>query len=263
MLFYKEIDAEKSFSVTGIEEIRVKVLSPSVQIFKTESGQEARFHLYGKSIQPIDLVAETVDNVLSIEPRCQLAWLGTIESTRLDVYLPEGYDQKLSIQTSSGPIKMDVLSLEGLSLNTSSGNIDIRYLTARALKINTTSGAIDIGECYVSESVIRVTSGRVRVGNSQGNIDIQGTSGDVSITCSEIQNRSMNVKTSSGSVTLGLPGTAGFSIETHMISGKLQSDFSINAAAGSDEKNVNGRVGEGDNSIKIETTSGQIKIFKN
>jgi lia operon protein LiaG len=280
--WFREIDEEKHFGLDGIDEIQVTMSSTPIHIIRTETGSAIRFHYYGKSLQEMKLASEISNKTLSVKAKRKYVFLGTLEDTCLDIFLPGEYQRNILIKTSSGAVKMDSFSLADFNLNTSSGeleaesinaakttldtasgNLKIKKLGTNELEIKGTSSSINIGECTVREARIKVTSGNVILENSRGNLNIQGTSGSVSVICSEFEDRNIAVKTTSGGVTLGLPGTAQFVIEAKKTSGKFQSDFPIAVAGNADERHISGQIGTASNKVSLQTTSGEIKILKN
>jgi len=279
-LLFREINEDKYFSMEEIDEIQVTMSSTQIHIIRTETDNEVRFHYYGKALQEIKLVSEISNKTLKIERKSFL--FGAGEFTCLDIYLPGECKQKISIKTSSGAVKMDSFNLAGFTLNTTSGGLEaeginagkitlyttsgklnIKKLYANELEIKGTSSSVNIEECIVKEARIKTTSGKVILENSNGNFDVQGTSGSVLITCKEFEDRNIVLKTTSGGVTLRLPETAEFLIEAKMTSGKFQSDFPIDMTGNTDKRNITGHIGTASNKVSIQTTSGKIKLLKN
>jgi len=282
MFLYREIDEDKHYSLEGIDEIQATVSSAPVHIVRTEPGNEVRFHFYGKSLQEINLVSEIRNKTLIVEPRRKYFFFGTAEITHLDIYVPGEYGRKLFLKTTSGSVKLDSFSLMDFTLNTSSGDLETETIEVGKITVNTTSGRINlkklganeleikgtsslisVGECVVKEARIKTTSGKVTLENSIGNLNVQSTSGRILVTCCEFQDRNIVFKTTSGSVTLGLPRIAEFSIEAKTASGKFQSDFPISLSQNVDERTITGQIGMAKNKISVQTTSGQVKVYKN
>jgi len=280
-IMYREISDEKSFSLEGVNEIHITAVSTAVHLVRTETGNEARFHFHGKSLQEIRLVSEIRDKTLSVKPERKYFLLGTAENTHLDVYLPAGYKQKISLKTSSGAVLVDSFELEGFTLRTTSGGLEADTINARIIDLSTSSGklkvkklygheleikgtssAINIGESSVDEARVRNTSGGIILANHSGNLDIQSTSANVQVNCRGFNNRIIAAETTSGSITLGLPEDAGFLIEARTTSGQIHSDFALDTEV-SDRTKISGRTGTAENRISIHSKSGQIKVVKN
>ena len=127
---YREYSDEKVIDIKDIQEIQVNMAGSDVRLVQAETGSEARFHYYGKSLQEISLSVAAGNGTLTIGPKRKFAFLGTAENTKLDVHLPAAYRQKLSIKTSSGKVTTDALDLAGFTLNTSSGGLEAQRITA-------------------------------------------------------------------------------------------------------------------------------------
>lgn len=272
----KEINEEKSFSTEAAAEIEIDLSSTSLHIITTQ-GSEVRFHLYGKSRHDTNLSAEMNNGRITAQLKRRKSIISFGENLKMDVYIPEGYDKDLSIDTSSGNIKIDSLILADIKLNTSSGELDADMLTAERLIITTSSGdlnirrinaeklnvkgtssKINITECMARDADIVATSGNVKINNCGGSMDLKTTSASVEIGFNEFENKNVNIGSTSGNVTLELPHNAEFNYYVSTLSGRLQSDFFDDFIS----KRAEGQVGAKDNELTLHTTSGNIEILK-
>ncbi|EPY2278988.1 DUF4097 family beta strand repeat-containing protein [Clostridium sporogenes] len=65
-----------------------------------------------------------------------------------------------------------------------------------------------------------------------------------------------------GNVTLEISSTAEFLFETKTVTGKIQSDFPVNAEESTDKRKVEGQIGTKSNKVFLQTTTGSIKVLK-
>lgn len=164
-----------------------------------------------------------------------------MEAVSLDVYIPENYRKNLFIKTTSGIVKIDPMQLTEFSCITSSGGLNTDKLTADRMTVHTTSGFIRI------------------IDLDSGELKINGTSSDVTITCKELRNQSIDVVTTSGNTTVQLPGDAEFEYEV-ITNGKFESNFPIDIPQNTSRKNSKGIVGDKNNKVSIQASSGNITL---
>ncbi len=261
---FREIDEQPVIDVAAIDEIQVAVDSAPVHVTCNETGSEANFHYYGKSLQEINLTAEVRDKILYIKPSRKYVFFGTAETTHLDIRLPAAYRARLAVKTTSSRVTIESAELAGFTLNTSSGGLEAGEIKAGKIVIHTTSGRVQIEKIRTDELEIKGSSAAINIGECLVvKASIKNTSGKVALAYREFEGRQVIINTSSGGMTLGLPETAGFEIEARMTSGKLQSDFTIDTAGNTNQRHITGRAGIGNNKVTLQTTSGQIMIIKN
>jgi lia operon protein LiaG len=258
----REISDEKSLNIQGIDEILVTMTSAQVHLIREETGYEVRFHYYGISLQEIKLVAENSNQTLSVSAKRKYAFLGTVGDTRLDIFLPANYQQKMRIKTSSGKVIVDSLDLAEFTLTTSSGGLEAENINAGRVTLNASSGKLSIRRLSADELELKGTSSSVNIGECiVKGTRIKTTSGSVAVTYREFENQNVAIDTTSGSVTLGLPDTAGFSIDAKMTPGKFRSDFQFGSGTSTASK-ISGQTGTPDSTISVHAAGGQIEIVK-
>lgn len=278
---FKEINEEKYFTVEEVNDIQVTMSSTPVHIIRTAASDKVKFHYYGKSMQELNLSADINNKALVVETKRRID--GPIpEDMFLDIYIPEDYKKDLFIKISSGVVKIDSfdlasftldtssggleaeqISAEKVSIITSSGKLNIKKLKAKKLEIKGSSSAISIDECVAKETRAETSSGSITLKNSSGNFDFKGSAGNVLVGYKEFDNQNIAVSTTSGKVTVELPGNAEFLIDAKTTTGKIQSDFPINTVGNTDKKQIVGQVGTKNNQVSLQTTTGSIHILKN
>lgn len=159
-------------------------------------------------------------------------------------------------------MKADTLLAEKISINSVSGNININKIDASELVIKGKSSAINIDECIAKQSEIETYTGSITLNNNNGTLGVKTGSGKVLVSYNEFEDQEVNIKSSTGNVTLELPSSAEFLIETKTSTGKIQSDFHINENGSTDKKKLEGKVGTKNNKVILQTSSGSIKILK-
>jgi len=258
----KEINEEKQFNLEQIDGIQVTMSSAPIHLIRTETSNEVKFHYYGKAMQEITLVSEISNKTLIVSARRKYGFWGTGEVTCLDIYLPGEYERNISIETSSGLVKMDSFNLASIALKTTSGGLEAENIQTGKTALNTSSGKIDIKALLTDELDIKGTSSSINIGKFiVKEARIKNTSGNVLVSCQEYEDANMNIETTSGNITLGLPGVAEFLLKTGNTSGKIQNDFPLSASASVSGHKIEGQVGTKSNTVALHATSGNIRIL--
>jgi len=130
------------------------------------------------------------------------------------------------------------------------------------LEIQGLSSAINIDECIAKEAGMGTSSGNITLKNSSGSFDLKASSGKILVAYKLFEDQHINIETSSGPITLELPGTAEFLLEAQTSTGKFQSDFPIKLAGYTDKRKIEGQMGTKDNKILLKTSSGSMRILK-
>jgi lia operon protein LiaG len=244
--FTYTINDENVFLADGIGEIRIKTVSPDINVIPVEEGQ-IKAHLHGETVsgvsgQPVRLEAELRGNALVIEAKHKPNISINRSSVTLDVYVPSDFGGDMQLETISGRI-----DISGFNLN---------MLTAKSI-----SGAIEVSSMATTSISVGSTSGRVRLADFSGNLDFNLVSGslDAGFNASGSDIRG---KTVSGGVSLNLPSDASFELEADTVSGRIDCDFPITVTGSQPRRGLRGTVGSGGSSVDIKTVSGGINIHR-
>lgn len=274
----REINEEKSVSMDGLNSIQVDLTSIGVHFISNKTNNEIKVSFHGKAMQEIKLISKTDNNTLFLTVQRKHENLPLYEDVVLDVYIPETYTKNLSIKILSGAVKMDSLKLENFTLDTSSGKLEADKINANEITITSSSGSIriksadtkelkmigksssiSIEECIAKKAEMETYSGNITLKNSVGNFNLKSNSGKVLVDYKDYEDQNVNIETSSGSITLGLPAAAEFLLKAKTASGSFKSEFPIEIT---DKKNVKGQIGTKRNEIMFQTSSGSMNILK-
>ncbi|SCY31357.1 DUF4097 family beta strand repeat-containing protein [Alkaliphilus peptidifermentans] len=165
----------------------------------------------------------------------------------------------LTITSTSGDTVIGNATSNQMVLRASSGVINIDEITTNRLEHESTSGDFTIKKGNILNGQIEASSAKISVNNSNGDMSIVTTSGDVNLGYTEFDN-SINVFTSSGKVSLSLQRDASFTLRVNTSSGKINSDFPITTFGSPSKNKLEGTVGTGSGSITIGTSSGDVNI---
>lgn len=275
----REINEEKSYSVKQINGIQVDIGPQNVHFIESKESSEVKLHLSGKAMHKLKIVSEINNKTLCV--KLQRGSMPLFEKVVLDIYVPKEYGKNVSINMSTGAVKMDSFDLanftyntstgklevekinaEKVSINTSTGGVNIKKLRAKELKIKGKTSAINIDECIVKSGVVETSTGSVTLKNSSGTLDVKGGSGKVLVVYKEFEDQNITIENTTGSVTLELPNTAEFLVEAKTSTGNIHTDFPVETTRNTDKKQILGEVGTKSNKVSLQTSSGSIKILK-
>ena len=183
-----------------------------------------------------------------------------------------------NIASTSGYVNAEIIT-GNVQIATTSGDITVQHIDGNAV-FESSSGNAKItegsGERSVSTNsgdimidgadglwMIHSTSGEVRVKGQNDNGSIETTSGDVNLEIVELSG-TLDINTGSGSVNMKLLQDSAFDFSADTTSGDINTFFDEelnfskrgNSAQGSHGQNSQG------NSIRIGTTSGDVRIMK-
>lgn len=180
----------------SIDNLDVDVSATEVEIKKTDD-KLFRVVIYGKENDKKDFTIKTNDNILKIKEKKFSCFGLCFNNSKIIVYIPNDYKNKIDITSSSGDVvSKDLIS--NVKIKTSSGDIVGKFDNA---KLYTSSGDIVISKLknYIKAST---SSGDIVINEMNINKDssVNTSSGDVLI--KEINNVYIETNTSSGDVIL-------------------------------------------------------------
>lgn len=157
----------------------------------------------------------------------------------LQVRIPKSYAQNLGaveIDGASGDYDVNGLGCETLKLKLASGDVDGQHLQADELRVDVASGQLDVEGRFADRVDVRTASGQTR------------------IVCREACPKTIDADIASGSVSVAVPESSGFTAHIEKASGRFSSSFSLSQ---------NGNVytsGDGSASINARLASGEFRI---
>lgn len=246
------VDEQKSLPIMSINRIAINAVSENITI-REVSGDDitARFHGNISSTSPDDrphlevrLQGDTAE--IRIERQQHITFGSTYSDAVLEVSIPKQYAGKLTAQGVSSDITAGSHHYAEVALKTISGHILAQDLTTERTNIYSVSGDVDM-KAFT------------------GDVDAHSISGCVALTFTEMPG-SINIKTVSGDIRLGMPPNAGFALDVHSNSGGVTCDFPItitNSRTGGGEHSLTGTAGSGKGAITVRTVSGDIGIIRN
>lgn len=163
-------------------------------------------------------------------------------------------------KTTSGDVEVQYADGD-VQTSTSSGSVMISEGSGDR-RISTTSGSIMAGSTEGSFQV-STQSGEVQITVQKGEGSIETTSGDIQLSLEELAG-TLNINSSSGYVSVTLSEENKFELAVSTTSGDIRTFFDNDLTFSSRRNNAQGIHGgnEGNNHIEIQTTSGDVEISK-
>ena len=280
-----KVEEQKTEPLKGLDSIAVNTVSENINIIASDTN-EIKAHFYGsyfssnKDYKP-ELTVVRSGNKLEIKVEFKHIMLSVNfrSNLKLDVYIPKQYAGNLKSTSVSGEITADGFTLESFSSRTTSGNLDAKLINAKKANIHSVSGETKINGTYDSfifestsgnldstalvskESTLNSTSGEINISGNPGDVNAATVSGNIDLGYTGFSNR-LDIGTTSGEVTLKLPGNAGFNLDFSGTSGEVECAFPITVTGSKSHNKLKGTVGSGEGAIKVYTTSGNLNILK-
>jgi lia operon protein LiaG len=262
-----DINHTKTASLNGIKEIQINVSSSSINIIPT-TDSELKAHLNGNVMSMStyakpDLECYSSGNTLyvNVKNKGGVTFGFFSSSLKLDIYFPTAYANELKLASSSGSINIRDLKLSKLECSASSGSTTLENITSDSFDYSSSSGNLNASGLKTKTSKLSSSSGSKRVSGFTGDLKATSSSGSSAIEYSTFNNN-IDITASSGNVEVKLPEEAEFYLDANVSSGSIRSDFPITVKGSNDKHELKGTVGSDKNKIKINTSSGSIRITK-
>ncbi len=239
------IDEVKTFNIDQLKEIYIHSVSSDVSVFSTDE-EDIKIHFYGRSaLKSEKALPKLITNLEGSKLKIEIEYPKVLfynANVVLDVYIPQDYRENIIIDIVSADVDMSNLGINNFQCKTISGDLRIESLGSDNLTLNTTSGDVNII-------------------NFLGNLKADSVSGNINVGYGVFDNN-IDIKTISGKVKIDLPQNAEFYLKTNTVSGEVVAKFPITIISFNKMNQLEGTVGTGDNSIIIDTVSGDIYINK-
>ncbi|OQA22553.1 MAG: hypothetical protein BWY60_00200 [Actinobacteria bacterium ADurb.Bin346] len=243
-----QITASKTFESGQINEVLINTVNTNINVLPA-GDNKISIDFYGSVTSNTakglpELVAYEKNGILSITityPRTIVAGLINLSNLYLDVYIPDHYPGKISIETISG-------------------DTTVKNFSANDFHHKSISGDMIAREFNAANMLLKSTSGSILLEDSRGKIDASSVSGEIAVKLPDFKN-DLNLKTVSGAVKVTMPVNSNFDFDIGSISGDIYNDFSARISY-ADGRKFEGSVGNGASKLTVSTTSGDIRIMK-
>lgn len=130
------------------------------------------------------------------------------------------------------------------------------------LEISSGSGDAPLqGQAILGPLTLHTRDRVITLDRVQGNVDVHNANGSVSVT-SVGPLGTVSVQSTRGSVDVGVPATAAFTLSAQTHDGSIENDFGLPTAKGDDRPSVSGTVGHGGPAITLHTDDGDVTLRK-
>lgn len=237
------VDEKQTSSLDGIKNVDISSSFVDI-IIRPEERDNLLVHYHG------NMKSNTLP-ILSIEKRGHKLEIKLESSDRknsysvansnvvLEISVPKDYFGDYNLSTASGDLYLNDLQGSIFNLSSSSGNILFKNIRGERLNFSSSSGDISVED-------------------SQGDLDISTSSGEIYIS-NKNSNDNILVSTSSGDVSIDLAKEANYTITGSSFSGSFTSSLAMEV-----EENQGGifkaNIGQGEKKIDISTSSGSVKF---
>jgi lia operon protein LiaG len=186
------------------------------------------------------------------------------KGTKLTVYIPDEYNQKLHVNIGSGNFKSKgystskPLELDEFLLDLGSGNVDLEYVKTKNFEGDVSSGNVKMDSLVTNKGSIDISSGNVNLKNYQGELVSDISSGNLDIQMDKLDGN-IKIDISSGKANIDLPKDADFQLNGDVSSGLIRNDFNLENYE-KDKHSIKGKHRNGKFDINIDVSSGVIEI---
>ncbi|ASA21342.1 DUF4097 family beta strand repeat-containing protein [Paenibacillus donghaensis] len=256
-----KIQDSHSYAMKEFHSLKVELDMLNVHVIPAEDSQELKLVLHGKALQGLRLVS-AIDNhtlVVGIERK---SFFPLYEAVVLDIYCPPAQMAMLAIHLSTGKLEAERLAANTIDLRTSTGNISIGTLEADTIVIKGASSAIKIGQYHARNTEIETSTGSITLDSGCGSLNVRSSSGKVHVACNKVEDQNLALTTTTGSIRLQLPGDTEFMLQAGTRTGSIHSDFPVDTAWNTGNKQLKGGTGANTNTVTLKSTTGSIKLLK-
>jgi DUF4097 and DUF4098 domain-containing protein YvlB len=163
------------------------------------------------------------------------------------------------VQVTAGSGSVELSHIKGQVQTTAgSGNVTLSDVIGE-IRVQAGSGNIQIvqpGQSVEASS----GSGGITVSRVSADLRLRTSSGDVKVDGNPLTSSYWEVRSSSGSVVLHVPGTANFRFYARTSSGDIDTQIPIVMEGTTGKHELRARIGDGKARVEIETSSGQISL---
>ncbi len=257
------VEDRRSFPLEGVDRVSVNAVDERVRVIDSADGRFS-VRLYGRARGSRDslprLVADVTGSTLTASVEHRPLGISPWSDLALELTVPRGYEKELSAVTVSGDVEIADHAYGALFVGTTSGTARIGAVRADSMEAHSTSGELAARSITSREASLTTVSGALRVKYQSGNLSARTTSGPINVGYGS-QPGTVDITSTSGSVTLGLPAGSDFTLDARSVSGGISCAFPLTVTTHS-ERALEGVAGKGTAVVRIQTISGGIRITR-
>jgi hypothetical protein len=178
----------------------------------------------------INMVTKKLEILVPQSLAAQLDTLA-VDATSADVSISDFTVASLDIDETSGEAMLKNIDAATADIGSVSGTIDIAGFSAAGLTMETTSGEMKLTDASVDDMKTNSVSGGHMLNGTFKNVDAGSVSGEIQIG-STVDPDKLNCESTSGSITVTLPGSSDLSVNYSTVSGRFNSEIAVKTSGG-------------------------------
>jgi hypothetical protein len=172
----------------------------------------------------------------------------------------QGIKGTVKIQNRNGTVHVEDIG-DTVTISNSFGPINVSNVRGE-LKIDGRNNEIDI-EHVDKDIEVESAFQNVDIDDPKGAVKVKSRNGEVSVRLLQPPTRDVSISSEFGDVNIEFPDGSTFTADVHTRHGEVHSDFSeLQSNSHNADHSLNGRVGTGGPTIKVESRNGEIRFTK-
>ncbi|MED4803429.1 DUF4097 domain-containing protein [Bacillus atrophaeus] len=145
--------------------------------------------------------------------------------TNVTLYIPQKQYDKIRVKLFNGPIRGEHLHVKEFSAKTTNGVLSFSHLTAEKASAETANGQIKLANHSCGTIEAETINGLIDLRGRSESVDVQSFNGNIAVTVTEPDCRSIYTKTTTGNVELAIPSDVAVKAELKSNLGSLSHEL--------------------------------------
>ncbi|MDR2933382.1 MAG: DUF4097 domain-containing protein [Oscillospiraceae bacterium] len=262
-----DIYIDETLPINDIDTIQLHMSAATVTVRHAESG-DFRIVQSGRNIEDNHIIdVKKSGSTIEVTPkgsrRIQLFSFSLPNNSDnvIDVYIPAEYAKDVKIKLSAGDLDIiDAYTLDGFDVTVSAGDFNSTALIqSKESQIKLSAGNLELSQLECDDFDVSTSAGKLVIHALSGSGKASASAGEVRLESVEIAD-SLTVRSSAGSVKIGIAGDPGLDYRISASAGSIETYFA-DVSGFARGKNASGKVGDGPyKNIDISSSAGSIKI---
>lgn len=250
----KEMKEEKIID-TVFDTINISVDSAKIELIPT--NEKNAILEYRTNYSDYNFSSEVKNSTLEVHVDMNQKKLFRFDffskGSALKLYIPKKQYESLQIESDNGRIMIEEIDVKTADIRTDNGRIEINNMANDNLTVNSDNGRINLANVDASTVTTKSSNGKIVLNHVTGTLSSKTNNGSISLITEDLE-RSIDFKTDNGKIEIQTEKEP-----TNVIFDLKTDNGSIDVFNQSDWDTV---IGNGDNTIKLETDNGKIIITK-
>ncbi|GKX67864.1 DUF4097 family beta strand repeat-containing protein [Inconstantimicrobium mannanitabidum] len=246
-------------NLDNIDVLSVDFVSPDLKIENWDKNY-VQVNLIGDSSK-VKLSKSLTNKTLDVKTKFKKGLLSNFGNLnyKLEIYLPNNYNKKLTLNTQSSNISLSKNTFNTLNINSTSGDVKLSDISATNLSVKTVSSDVIADSINSVSTNISSVSGEIKVNGKLKSFSGKSVSGDLSLMFKNDIN-SISCNTTSGEVTINAPKDFSPNLEISTVSGSIENDLKLKSSTSSEHKLNGSSLNNIDSKIEVRTVSGDVNL---